>query len=313
MHRFVAGALAISGVATSAAFSADLALSEAEVTAQRERLARLGFALLLERQKRLARVSSEIRLHGAALCEGSQTPVTGIVAATSAEIPAAYRETAYRDHAVDDLVKVLWILPDYPAAEAGLRSGDTILEIDGRETHRAADLDQREPTDPKTFTTLKVERGGAIFDLRFETRNGCFLPAVLSVLDELDVQVEGTRMVVYAGLLRFAESDDELAIALAHELAHELARERLGRQASADSAESEADALGLYLAARAGYDVAAATDFAQRLGAEFPLALEERAAHLRPSSAARSIAWANSLREIAEKLERGEPLEPSIR
>jgi hypothetical protein len=86
MHRFVAGALAISWMAASAAVSNDLALSEAEVTAQRERLARLGFALMLERQKRLMRVSSAIRLQGAALCNDQLSPVTGIVAATSAEL-----------------------------------------------------------------------------------------------------------------------------------------------------------------------------------------------------------------------------------
>jgi len=309
MHRFVAGALAISGVATSAAFSADLALSEAEVTAQRERLARLGFALMLERQKRLARVGSEIRLHGAALCDGKQSPVTGIVAATSAELPEAYRETAYRDHAVADLVKVLWILPDYPAAEAGLRSGDTILAIDGRETHAAADLDQRDPTDSKTFTVLKVERAGEIFDLRFESRNGCFRPAVLTLLDDVDAHTEGTRMLVYSGLLRFAESDDELAIVLAHELAHEL----LGQEWSAETAESEADHLGLYLVARAGYDVTLAPDLARRLGAEFPRALEQRAGHPHPFSAARSVALTATLREIEEKRERGEPLEPRTR
>jgi len=306
MHRFVAGALAISWMAASAATSNDLTLSDAEVTAQRERLARLGFALMLERQRRLIRVSSAIRLHGAALCKDQQSPVTGILAATSAELPEAYRETAYRNYGVEDLLKVLWILPDYPASEAGLRTGDTILEIDGRETHTSAYLDQGTPTDSKTFTTLKVERGGEIFDLRFEARNGCFRPAVLSVLDNVDVRTKGTRMVVYSGMLRFAESDDELAIVLAHELAHEL----LGQKLSTEVAESEADYLGLYLVARAGYDVAVAPDFARRLGAEFPLALEERAGHIHPMSEARSIALADTLREIEAKLERGEPLEP---
>jgi len=309
MHRFVAGALAISWMAACAAVANDLTVSAAEVTAQRERLARLGFATMLERQKRLIRVSSAIRLRGAALCNGKLSPVTGIVAATAAELPAAFRETAYLDHGVADLLKVLWILPDYPAAEAGLRSGDTILAIDGREIHAAAHLDQRSPTDSQTFTALKVERGGKILDIRFEARNGCFRPAVLSVLDNVDVRTEGARMIVYSGMLRFAESDDELAIVLAHELAHEL----LGQKSSVESAEAEADYLGLYLVALAGYDITVAPEFARRLGAEFPLALEERAGHIYLISAARSIALANTLREIEGKLERGEPLEPRIR
>jgi len=129
------------------------------------------------------------------------------------------------------------------------------------------------------------------------------------VLDNVDAHTEGARMVVYSGMLRFAESDDELAIVLAHELAHEL----LGQKLSVENAESEADYLGLYLVARAGYDVTAATQFAKRLGAEFPLALEQRAGHIHPISAARSIALADTLREIEGKLERGEPLEPRAR
>ena len=204
---------------------------------------------------------------------------------------------------------MLWILPDYPAAEVGLRSGDTILEIDGRETHSAASLDRRDPVDSQIFTALKIERDGEILDLLFEARNGCFRPAVLSMLDNVDTHTEGARMVVYSGMLRFAESDDELAIVLAHELAHEL----LGQKLSVENAESEADYLGLYLVARAGYDVAVATEFARRLAAEFPFALEERAGHIHPFSAARSIALANTLREIQGKLERAEPLEPRTR
>jgi Zn-dependent protease with chaperone function len=306
MHRFAAGALAISCLVASLAFSTDLTVSKAEVDAQRERLARLGFALMLERQKRLIRVSSRLRIRGAALCGEKLNPVTGIVAATSTELPQAYRETAYRSLGVDDLVKVLWVLPDSPAAEVGLQPGDTILEIDGRETHSAAALDQRTASDAKTFTALKLERAGEILDLHFESRDGCFRPAVLSLLDNIDARAEGSRMIVYSGLLRFAETDDELAIVLAHELAHEL----LGHRLSTAIGESEADYLGLYLVARAGYDVAAAEALARRFSAEFPLALEERAGHIHPISTARSNALAASLREIEDKLERGEPLEP---
>ena len=102
-------------LAAPVASAGDLALSDAEVAAQRARLAALGLERMLERQQRLTRVSADLRYRGAALCEEQQSRVLGIVAASATEIPKAYRETAYQRYGIDDLVKVLWVLPGYPA------------------------------------------------------------------------------------------------------------------------------------------------------------------------------------------------------
>jgi hypothetical protein len=292
----------------SVATAADLELSDEEVAVQRARLASLGLELMLERQKRLTRVSSEIRYRGAALCENRQSRVLGIVAASAPEIPSAYRDTAYRRYGIDDLVKVLWVLPGYPAADAGLLEGDTILEIDGREAHFAAALEQRGAEGMPNTTVLKIERDGEIRDLRLETRIGCFRPAEVKIMDNIDAYSEGERTVVYSGLLRFLESDDELAVILGHELAHALLDEGLDPVV----AEREADALGLYLAALAGFDVAVARDLSQRFIREFPLALETRTGHTHLSSPERALALEAATREIQGKLDRGEPLEPEV-
>jgi hypothetical protein len=285
--------------------SADLALSADEVAAQRDRLAALGFDLMLERQKRLTRVSSEIRYHGAALCPRKQSRVLGIVAATWGALPRAFRETAFQRYGVDDLVRVLWVLPGYPAADAGVLAGDTILQVDGHETH-SAHFDEPSAQDLPDVTTLKIERDGEIFDLQLETRKGCFRPAEIVVLDTIDTQSEESRIIVYSGMLRFLPSDDELAVILGYELAQGL----LGQPAGTTLGETEADDLGLYLAARAGYDVSIAPDLIRRLAREFPLALEKRAWHGRRSPAERAAALESAAREIALKLERGERLEP---
>jgi membrane-associated protease RseP (regulator of RpoE activity) len=293
-------------LAAPVASADDLELSDAEVAAQRARLASLGLELMLERQKRLTRVSSEIRYRGAALCEQQRSRVLGIVAASAAEIPAAYRETAYQRYGIDDLVKVLWVLPGYPAADAGLQQGDTILEVDGRETHSATALEQHRVEDSPKPTALKVERDGEILDLQLETRIGCFRPAEVEILDNIDAYSEGERIVVYSGLLRFLESDDELAVILGHELAHALLDDGLDPAA----VEREADTLGLYLAALAGYDIAVARDLSHRFIREFPLALETRTGHTHLSSPERALALEITTLEIQRKLDRGEPLGP---
>ncbi len=296
-------------LAAPVASAGDLALSDAEVAAQRARLAALGLERMLERQQRLTRVSADLRYRGAALCEEQQSRVLGIVAASATEIPKAYRETAYQRYGIDDLVKVLWVLPGYPAADAGLQAGDTILEIDGRETHSASALEQRSAKGLPDTTALKIERDGRIRDLQLETRIGCFRPATVEILDTIDAYSEAERIVVYSGLLRFLESDDELAVILGHELAHALLDDGL---VPAD-AEREADALGLYLAARAGYDISVARGLSHRFIREFPLALETRTGHTHLSSPERSLALETTTSEIQRKLDRGEPLEPETR
>jgi metalloendopeptidase OMA1, mitochondrial len=116
--------------------------------------------------------------------------------------------------------------------------------------------------------------------------------------------VPGGKVVVYTGLLRMLESEDELAAVLAHEIAHVLARHAAERITNAGLLEvvrfalyyvfglpipsaplaaafflpnsrlqeTEADVIGVQLAARACYDPAAAVDVFGKLGR-----MEERA------------------------------------
>jgi predicted Zn-dependent protease len=89
----------------------------------------------------------------------------------------------------------------------------------------------------------------------------------------------GGRVVVYTGLMRIVDNDDQLATVLAHEIAHALAHhanERitteesgrvnwLFRQAYDREQESEADHIGLFLMTFAGYDPDEALVFWQHM------------------------------------------------
>lgn len=112
--------------------------------------------------------------------------------------------------------------------------------------------------------------------------------------------VPGGKVVVYTGLLRLVSSEDELAAVLAHEVAHVVARhaaERMTQGSVAElvrmiaywgfglpipqgamvaafflpnsrKAETEADVIGIQLAARACYDPASAVEVFTKLGRE---------------------------------------------
>eukprot|EP00884_Botryococcus_braunii_P009502 jgi/Botrbrau1/18553/Bobra.0367s0004.2 len=109
----------------------------------------------------------------------------------------------------------------------------------------------------------------------------------------------GGKVVVYTGILRLLDNDDELAGVLAHEVAHVLARHAAERISSSmfwelarltvylvfgipvpaealhlalflpnsRKQETEADVIGMQLAARACYDPAASADVFKKLGA----------------------------------------------
>lgn len=113
----------------------------------------------------------------------------------------------------------------------------------------------------------------------------------------------GGNSAVFTGLVRFSKSDDEIAIVMGHEAAHAIARhgaERISRGVAAQvvigaaaasgevdprlvgatataygalgetafsrGEESEADHIGLLIAAEAGYDPRASVDFWKRMG-----------------------------------------------
>jgi predicted Zn-dependent protease len=72
---------------------------------------------------------------------------------------------------------------------------------------------------------------------------------------------------ISVGMIRFAESEDELAVAIGHELAHRILG---GRDRSYPKNELRADEIGLLLAARTGYDETVAPAFWERFALEKP-------------------------------------------
>jgi predicted Zn-dependent protease len=92
----------------------------------------------------------------------------------------------------------------------------------------------------------------------------------------------GGKIVVFTGILRIAQGDDQLATVLSHEIAHALAHhasERIARERAAGKGimailqqrrfdrhqEAEADKIGVFLMPFAGYDSEAAVRFWERM------------------------------------------------
>jgi predicted Zn-dependent protease len=162
----------------------------------------------------------------------------------------------------------------------------------------------------------------------------CQFSVQLLESNQINGIADGRRVGVTTGAMRFVRSDDELAWLLAHEIAHNVlshsqnARLRvmlnafLGATVGASatvpasvprrSLEAQADYVGAFIMARAGYDVQAIKQFWRRMES---LRSRENTPEMdvsHPTTDERLASFEITLKEIQEKRDRGESLQPVL-
>jgi hypothetical protein len=278
----------------------------AEVRVEVARLRDRAFSLMLERATRVTRIGERLRVAAADLCSGGLRPVLGVVAATEEDLVSLNLRPGQRRTKASKRLEILWVEPGRAAARAGLSPGDKILMLEGSEIESTAAL-YAERDLPRESLRLTIERGGLVHEVDVAHDRGCF--AAASLIDDTRVGAYKTRTGIYAttGLVRTARSDDELAIILGHEIAHFI----LGT-GSEPEFESDADYLGLYLAARAGFDVSVAPGFWRRWAIRTPgmLRMDDLGFYTHPRSAERALALEATIAEIRGKQAEQQPLSP---
>lgn len=199
---------------------------------------------------------------------------------------------------------------------------------------------------------LKVWRDGRDLDITIPPQPRCDLFAVIEPGDAIDAYVTDTgHMGVTSGLMDFVADKNELAMVVGHEIAHRSrdavvareineaggalagmvadillagvgvntggafsnAGEAMGRGAYSPEFEAEADYIGLYLMAQAGYSIDQAPQFWRRLGSRAGAESAPGHARTHPSSAYRFLALEAAVAEIKAKRASGEPLIPGSR
>lgn len=254
--------------------------------------------------ERVSRVGARITVAGAPFCSDDLKPYIGIVSASRGSVARQLgRHQAWLDAGLamrdawelDGAPEILAVLPGSPAAAAGLQSGDHVVDLEALEDRADSPI------------VIEVERQGRPVRVTVPYIAECEYPVVATIGDQVNAHVDGETIVITTGLLRFVESDDELAAVIGHELAHRVLGHRRSRLRSREGA---ADYLGVYLAARAGYDPTAAVDFVRRLAAEHPELISDRASPAHPSTAQRVAALDRTAAEIRAKQQAGRDLFP---
>lgn len=288
-----------------------------------ERLQSVGYAVLKE---------------NAELCGKRVRPRMGFLAHSLKDYKDEWLEPARSHFGLDEHRLVVAVFKGSDAEAAGMMKGDRIVKVE-KPSPGAGKAGEAGPDE----VTLTVDRKGDSVKIIARRSPACDYPVILTRDGAVNAFADGNAIYVTTGMLRFVESDAELALVIGHELAHNtrghiLAKQgnillgtllgvglsvalgvdltelgaQLGAGAFSQDFEAEADYVGVYHAARAGYDVGPAASFWRRLGGEHPNAI-----HLlgstHPSTAKRFLAVENAVEEFQTKKAKGLPLVPEER
>ena len=350
--RLLAAALALPLLGACSPMSqfptVDPALAEEEARKQRA----MALDLQFRRAERLAGVSWPIMAQNAELCGETTTHRMGLSFSYLESFEDDdYREIARAEFQIGERITVMHVAPDSPADRAGVRSGDRLLSFSGTELSAGQagteELDEALSEHAGGAATLAVGRGGVQKELTVEPVRVCDYPVLLSSAggdsNAVNAFADGSNIHITPGMMRFASGDEELALVIGHELAHNT-RDHIdakrtnrvigallgallgaavgvdmsqtgadiGTMAFSQGFEAEADYVGIYHTARAGYDVGEAANFWRRMATEHPGSIHlSGSSH--PSTANRYLAIEQAAAEFQRKRDAGLPLIPEER
>lgn len=290
--------------------------------------------------RRVAGVAWRLALANADLCPVVR-PRAGWSLQSAGQYGPELRPLAERRYGLQgDLPGVLAAPPGSPAAAAGLAAGDLLLAANGQALEPGfapggesydglqANIEVLDQAAARGPVVLRVRRGGAERAVTLRPVPACAYATQVEVTGTLRSRADGRHVFISDGMANLAGNDDELAFVLAHELAHAVLEHRTdpavtGARGEANgritlrrglslSAEADADRMGLYLLARAGFDPHAAVEFLTRYaevdgGSAF---IQVNAGGIYASPPARRRALGPVLADIVARRQANRPLIP---
>jgi hypothetical protein len=281
--------------------------AEEHPTAQEEEHRLFGVSLDRWEQNtiRLQTISQRIRIAGRPLCRDALAPILGVAVLDTTRLPYSLLDIAHSRYGVGRGLVVLSMLAEIGEGGAALQPGDVLAAIGGKSVESIADLGRRLDSPVRVDFKREAER------LRIElpVPHGCGFPAELIEDEKVNAFADFRDMEFTRAMLRELEDDMLLAIVVGHELAHSIFDRRRPRfRGSNRPREARADHVGIYLAAMAGYPIAATPDLWITLKSNVNLVDSRSRTH--PTSAARFAALRKTIDEIQARQAAGLPLLP---
>ncbi len=324
-------------------------IQDEAVRAEARKQKEAAFAMHMKRQEHAFSIAFPLLAEAAALAPDEGESACGFLIHTIESYREDFREAAAQYYNLDKQVAVRYVHPQFPAAEAGLCVGDKIVSMNGkslvgitREEYKKIGGELK-PVNGKPLE-LTVNRNGETIPMSIGGKPFCQYPVLLFSHDKINAFSDGKYIILTTGMYRMAQKDEELALVLAHEIAHNFLKHRkqkeqkaapgtildfavaitlginthgaIGNMVAAPYSrefEREADYVGLYLAARVGYDISDSANFWRRMAIEDPSSIEKAYSNTHPSSPERYLAIEKAVQEINEKKQLGMPLVPNIK
>jgi len=338
--------LIITGCATPV--TQPVEIDDVEVERERDIQEEIALKSLINAQKELSNIAYPIQKHGVDLCGDKVAGFLGAFVFTKDAFSKELQGASSRLYKNDYVAKIIVVIPDSPADRAGFQVGDSVLEVAGSliqgNKNGIANMykEFRKEVVLNNKVVFKLEREGEKVFAEVEPEMACDYPAIVTLGDSINAFADGKQIMITKGMMRFIETDDELALVVGHELAHNTMKHipkkmrnywlgaifdilaagygvdtqgmfgKMSSNAYSEEFEAEADYAGLYFVARAGFDISEAPTFWRRMSAEHPSSTQDFYGATHPSNPERFIALENTAQEIIEKQESNQPLEPNI-
>lgn len=281
-------------------------------------------------------------------CAAKVTRSIGLDVVTVYDYAASFQSSAREVLSAGMAVSIVSVASYGPAAEAGMQSKDIITAVNdnplvtGPNATAIFDNLLREEMASGEPIKISVRRGEQTLELQVTPLMVCDYPVALVLSDELNAYADGHNVYITRRMLRFTDSDKELALVIAHELAHNIMGHIDKRQqnsligtiidlavnsqgfntqgyfsdltgnAYSHAFEAEADYVGMYILARTGMDLDGASYFWRRMAVESPANIDSHTSS-HPATAERFLALEQAVTEISQKKESGVPLNPELK
>lgn len=294
---------------------------------------------------RVQRIGFPILVANHDLCGENVTYLTGMHFSNANRWKGEMRETMIDLRDLDEFIKIVYVIPNSPAAKAGLKRGDTLITINEKQVPYGDDAVEKFArqlgkiqTTGDTIT-LAIRRNDKPQTIAIKPVKACAYPIEVDPDSTDNAFATGEKVVFHQGLLRAAD-DQAVALIMGHEIAHNVMRhpqkgmqnartggilglivsgvtgvnvvdsfQNIGQGMNSQDFEAEADYVGVYMMARAGFDLTDVADAWRKRGIRNPGSISHGSSH--PPSAARFIAVEKAVAEIGVKRSKGQKLIPN--